>query len=101
MMQLYDKRQAHYYWFIVAFICVSYARDGLYTYKGVETTSVLGEGEGNATKVYNLALEKMKSLEAALESDSDELTAAYRDYFFTYREPQEVMAVGAADQGGA
>ena len=44
-VELYNKRQAHYYWFVVAFICVAYARDGVYTYKGVETTVRLGEAK--------------------------------------------------------
>jgi hypothetical protein len=95
-VQLYDKRQAHYYWFIVAFICVAYARDGAYTYKSVETT-----GEDNATKVYTLELEKMVPLEAAHGVDANEFAASYRNYFFTYRAPQfapaaEVVAVDEA-----
>ena len=87
----------------MAFIYVVYAHDGVYTYKGVETTVRLGEGEDNATKVYTLALEKMVSLEAALGVDADELAASYRDYFFTYRAPQaapaaEVVAVDEATE---
>lgn len=92
-VQLYDKRQAHYYWFIVAYVCVAYARDGVYTYTSCEKTTFLGEGEDNATKVYTLALEKMVSLEAALEVDADDFAANYRSYLFTYRAPKAAPAV--------
>lgn len=100
-VELYSKVQAHYqqcwyYWFVVAFVCVDYSRSGIYTYKGVETDVPLNGGEDNATKVYALALEKMASLQTALELSADELAEEYRNYFFTYCAPQVSPAAAEA-----
>ena len=95
-VELYSKVQAHYYWFVVAFVCVDYSRSGICTFKGVETDVPLDGGEDNATKVYALALEKMASLQTALELNADELAEKYRNYFFTYCAPQVSPAAAEA-----
>jgi len=88
-MDLTCKRQAHYYWFIVANYCAAFARDGAYTHKGVEATVPSVGGESNADKVHSLAIEKMQGLEVALEVDAEELVSSYRNYFFFYRAPTD------------
>jgi hypothetical protein len=71
------------------------AKQGIATYKGLETEPGAGGGESNVDKVLALATEKMLGLEALL-GDVAMLTEQYRKYWFVHHEPVAGEAAAAA-----